>query len=322
MHVNCDLEQLCERVKAMDCAYDDVAELIEDRTYAECEKEEFAHAAGCISGLAVFFESLENKNEEVCRDLSDVCVLCGEIALQARQLEKSREWLEKAVVVDDSYDVACHALACVCLRQGDVQSALRAWEQEIRMAPGNYYTYLLLADQYEKLRMHGRFVEVLEQLLSRDTHNIRALHRLIRHHETHNPRLDASLLRRRIINADHGLVKNELVIWTYHMCMERRHEDALHFLISHGQSATGISIVRLLKAHIFGALRRFSDRKRELLLFKKLCHGNTETIQNKLDEFALIFGAKACDRLSSQLMLDRPAHFPPAESVEGTGQAE
>ena len=56
----------------------------------------------------------------------------------------------KAVVVDDRYDVPYHSLAISCLNMGQTERAIRSLEQEIAVAPGNYYSYLLLADIFEK----------------------------------------------------------------------------------------------------------------------------------------------------------------------------
>ena len=120
-----------------------------------------------------FFELMENKNEENCRDLADVYLLIGQIYQYNNSPQESVSWLSKAVVVDDRYDVPYHSLAISCLNMGQTERAIRSLEQEIAVAPGNYYSYLLLADIFEK---EGRPVDVedtLKKLLARDPENIR-----------------------------------------------------------------------------------------------------------------------------------------------------
>ncbi len=307
----CTLAQLCNFVVTMEHPYEDLAEQIEDKAYAECENGGFYRAVGHIEHIAAFFEHLENKNEEVCRDLADVYVLLGEIHLCAGGHEESRTWFEKAIVVDDAYDVPYHSLANSFVYQGMHDEAIRCWEQEIRVAPGNYFTYLLLADMYEKQGNEKRFVEVLEALLERNPGNIRALHRLIQHHQLHNPTLNVELLRRRLITADHGLVKTELVIWTYHMCAEQKYEDALWFLDRREEDAPGLIITHLLKAHIYGRLRQYTKKKRELSEFRRLCHGRDDLMRTKLEEFRSVFGDGAAERLAARLAIARASSAGP-----------
>jgi len=303
---SCSLEQLCGLVQEMKVAYDDVAEQVEDKAFAKCDSGEFAAAVHCLGELAAFFERMENKNEEVDRDLADLYVLIGDMHLSAQRFDESRQWFEKAIVVDDNYDIAYHSMANACMHIGDEDGAIRSWEQEIRIAPGNYYTYLQLAGLYEKRGDLVKFVDVLERLLSRDTHNIRALHTLIMHYERHRPGVNTELLRRRLINADHEMVKMELVIWTYHMCRENRGENALRFLENHEREKAGLTLVHLLKAHLFGLMRQYARKRRELSVFKRLCHGSAEAMKNRLEEFASVFGEKAAHELSARLMIARP----------------
>ncbi|MBD3393530.1 MAG: hypothetical protein GF418_15455 [Chitinivibrionales bacterium] len=301
------LAELCGMVVGMMHPYEDLAESIEDKAYAECEHDGFEEAKEQIRGIAAFFEQLENKSEENSRDLADVYVLLGEMHQCARLFRESEEWFEKAIVADDTYHAPYHSLAHSYLRRGEEKKAIKCWEQEIHVAPGNYYTYLLLADVYEKRGDANGFVRVLEGLLERDPDNIRALHRLIRHHERRNPELNVELLRRRLIGADSEFVKAELVIWTYHMCREKRFEEALWFLERREKDSLGLTVTHLLKAYIFGRLRHYTRKRRELSEFKCLSHGNENLMRTKLDEFRSVFGERATDRLAARLFVARPA---------------
>jgi tetratricopeptide (TPR) repeat protein len=294
-------------VMVQSCAYDDVAEYVEDKVFHECDSGRQEQATAQLEKLAGYLELVENKNDEVDRVLADVYVLLGDVFMCAKKFEDGRQWFEKAIVVDDNFDVAYHSLADACLRLGDETAAIHCWKQEIHNAPGNYYTYLQLADLFEKREDYIEFVEILEHLLTRDQHNIRALHRLIRHHEIHNPELDVELLRRRLINADHELVKMELVIWTYHMCREERCKDALLFLQNHEQENSGLTLTHLLKAHIYGVLRQYSKKRQELADFKRLCNGNSDAMRQRLNEFSTVFGGNDADRLHIRLIVSHPS---------------
>jgi tetratricopeptide (TPR) repeat protein len=299
------LGKLCGMVENSQCAYDTAADFIEDKAFTECDNGRYAGAVKHLTRLAIFFEEHKDKNEETDRDLADIYLLLGDMCLMAEKYQESRDWFEKAAVVDDNYDLAFHCLAGVCLRLGDEKAAIRALEQEIHISPGNYYSYLQLADIFEKQREYTRFTEVLERLLSRDNSNIRALHRLIKYHEHASRGSDVVLLRRRLLNAEHDLVKMELVIWTYHMCRVKRFEDALRFLENHEQEKSGLILTRLLKAHIYACLRQYSRKRQELATFVRMCSGNVESIKQRLREFSSVFGDKEAERLHVRLNVPR-----------------
>jgi tetratricopeptide (TPR) repeat protein len=292
-------------VETLKCAYDSVADFIEDKAFTECDNGRFESVVKRLGRFSVFFENIGEKNDEIDRDLSDIYLLIGDMCVSAGKYADGRGWFEKAVIVDDNHDIAFHSLGGACLRAGDEESAIKAWEMEIRVAPGNYYTYLQLADLFEKRKEFERFTEVLEWLLSRDQNNIRALHRLIRYHENISMETDVDLLRRRIINADHDLVKMELVIWTYHMCRVKRFDDALRFLENHEQEKNGLILTKLLKAHVYANLRQYSRKKNELAEFVRLCSGNVESMNQRLREFSGIFGEKEADRLHVRFNVSR-----------------
>ncbi|MFH0868634.1 MAG: tetratricopeptide repeat protein [archaeon] len=301
----CSLKKLCELVKAGSYAYDDLAELIEDKGYEECVQGNSDEVINELTQLGVFFENVEEKNEEVARDLADVYLLTGEFCQCAEQYTDSIEWFRKAIAVEDVYDVPYHSLAMSYLSLGETEKAVKSLEQEIRVAPGNYYTYLFLADLYTKQEKYDEVEEVLRNLLARDSDNIQALHLLICHYKKRNPDLDVELLRRRLINADKELIKLDLIIWTYHVCEEKRFEEAIRYLTEREKEQPGISIIYLLKAHIYGLLQQFVKKRMELKQFMKMNHGREEFMRNKLDEFEKIFGKSARDQLQKKLSMTK-----------------
>ena len=301
----CSLKKLCELVSNYSYPYEDLAELIEDKGYEECMEGNDKEVIQELIRLSTFFENIKNKNEENTRDLADVYLLTGEFCQGSDRVKDSISWFKKAIVVDDTYDVPYHSLATAFIGLGETEKAIKSLEQEINVAPGNYFTYLLLADLYEKLEKNDKVEEVLRSLLSRDSDNIQALHKLICFYERRNPELDMELLRRRLINADKELIKLDLVIWAYHMCREGRYEEAIAFLDKREEEFPGISITHLLKAYIYGCMRQYVNKRNELEQFKKLNHCREEFMRSKVDEFCKIFGEKACSRIRKRLAITK-----------------
>lgn len=301
----CSLKKLCKLVISYSYPYEDLAELIEDKGYEECVEGRCKEVVEELELLSAFFESMENKNEENTRDLADVYLLIGEFFQCSDMFSDSISWFEKAVVVDDAYDVPYHSLSMTYLNLGETEKAVKSLEQEIKISPGNYYTYLLLADLYQKQEKYEDVERILRSLLSRDSNNIQALHKLITYYIKRNPQLDIELLRRRLINVDKQLVKLDLIIWTFHMCEEGKYEETLRFLSEREHESPGISIIHLLKAHIYGCMLQYVKKGNELKEFRKLNCGREEFMRTKFDEFSKVFGEKASVRLQKKLAVTK-----------------
>jgi tetratricopeptide (TPR) repeat protein len=297
------LSQLCSLVIAMKTPFEDLAEFIEDKSYEACDKGQIDKVVHQLRRLAEFFERMENKNEENCRDLADVYILIGEIYQCHEQFSDSVEWFKRATVVNDRYALPYHSLAVSFLRLRDLAGAAKSLEQEISLAPGNYYSYLMLADVYESQGEHDKSEEKLNKLLERDPNNVQALHRIIVHCEQEHPELEVELLRRRLISVRRNFNKVETAIWVYHMCRMKRYSEALQYLASRENESPDISIVHLLKAHIYGEMRQFTKKKSELVKFKSKNDGNDSYMGAKLKEFGDVFGEKAVARLSKRLTI-------------------
>lgn len=297
------LQTLCDLVIDYSYSYEDLAELIEDKAYDECSNGGGTDVIAHLIRLSEFFESMENKNEENLRDLADIYLLIGEFSQCINDYAASITWFEKAILVDDTYDVPYHSIAHSYLRLNNGEKAIQSLTMEIQIAPGNYYTYLLLADLYEQWGRMDEVEQVLNALLSRDPSNIQALHKLIKFYEKKDPHLDVSLLRRRLIQGDKQLVKLDLIIWTYHMCEEKNYEGALRFLDEREKESPEISVVHLLKAHIYSKQRYFVKRRQELMKFKKLNHGREEFMRTKIEEFKKIFDQHSAEELEKKLAL-------------------
>ena len=299
------LEALCSCVESCKCAYEDVAELIEDKAYEECGQGKLDEALVSLKDVARFFETMENKNEENSRDLVDVYVLIGEICQFSERFGDSVIWLTKAVIVDDQYSTPFHNLAISYIRLGQIGSAIKSLEQEISLAPGNYYSYLLLADLYEKEDRADDMEDLLQKLLIRDPDNLQALHKLIRHYENTNPSIDVKLLQRRVLAVKKKHNRIEAVIRGYYLCKEKRFKDTLDFIDSWHTNDPEVTIVHLVKAYAYGELRQLSFKKRELTLFKTRNHGRDDIITTKLNEFSSIFGENALKKQDIELIISR-----------------
>ncbi len=314
------LAQLVNLVVTCSRAYEDLAEHIENKAYDACIHGRVEPAIKQLVHITSFFENLPCKNEENCRDLADVYILIGEINQYFRCFESSIQWFEKAILVNDRNDIPYHRLASTYLQLNQLRKAIVCLQQEIAVAPGNYYAYLSLADLCVRIKDYQLLELTLEQLLERDPDNIRALHRLIIHYQQRVEGTDVEFLRRRILKANRTLSKMDLVIWTCHMCAAGKLEEAMEHLHIRQQQSPQMTIIHLLKAHIYGKQSQYVKKQRELEEFVDQNHGRPEIINNKLSEFESIFGSLAATRLKRKLVLIRPIHsdaHPPTLSLSG-----
>ncbi|MGB7569995.1 MAG: hypothetical protein WBM07_19175 [Chitinivibrionales bacterium] len=311
---NCSLSQLCSLISGYRVAFEDVADFIENKTYAFCTNGHYGLAVIELTKLARFFEEMPDKNDENCRDLADVYILIGEICQYVNKFKESIEWFSKAAIVADRYAVPYHNLATAYIELGDDASAIRSLEQEIVLEPGNYFSALRLADLYEQQGFNEKAETCLEKILERNPENIKALHKLITHYEEKHPEAGVELLRRRLLGIRKEFNEMEIVIRTFHLCKESRFAEALEFIAGEFKKSPAMSMLHLLKAHVLGETHQFSLKRRELIEFKKTCFGKMKFIENKLEEFKHIFGDKAVSRLEKILMISR------VHSAQETGE--
>jgi tetratricopeptide (TPR) repeat protein len=184
--------------------------------------------------------------------------------------------------------------------------AIKSLEQEITVAPGNYYTYLLLADLYERGGNFNRFEVIIRRLLERDPGNIQGIHKLIRFCEHDPSHTDVELLRRKLLNRSEGLNRIEAVIRAYHLLQTGQSEEAIKFLAGWSSAAPDISIIHLANAHIYGQTHQYSKQHQELSCFKIKNHGREDVMKTKLKEFASVFGNEAAERLGLRLRAAYP----------------
>jgi tetratricopeptide (TPR) repeat protein len=305
-HEELFLTQLCDLVISMAVAYGDVSEFIENWTYALCEDGKCKDATDELKRITEFFESLDNKNQEYCRNLADIYILIGEVNQYIGRFKDSIEWFKKAVAAVDRYAMPYHNLATSYIELGDIKSAIKSLEQEIAIEPGNYFSRLKLADLYEQHGEYKEEEECIESLLSRNPDNIQALHKLIVHYEKRMPHVDVKLLRRKLLGIKKNFNEIEIVIKAYHLCMEKQYPVALEFLDAQVKEYPAMTILFLVKAFVFGEVRLFSKKRMELIEFKQHCHGKTEYMKNKLEEFEHVFGKKAVTMLGKTLMVTNP----------------
>jgi tetratricopeptide (TPR) repeat protein len=302
---DCSLSELCSLIGSYEVPFEDVADFVENKTYAYCTNGHYELAVLELTKLARFFEEMPGKNDENCRDLADIYILIGEICQYVNKFEESIEWFKKAAVVADRYAVPYHNLATAYIELGDAASAIRSLEQEILLEPGNYFSALRLADLYEQQGYNEKAELCLERILERNPENIKALHRLITHYQEKHPEAGVELLRRRLLGITKEFNEIEIVIRTFHLCEESRFADALEFIAVEFKKSPAMTMLHLLKAHVLGETHQFAMKRRELIEFKKNCFGKMKFIENKLEEFEHIFGEKAVGRLEKILMISR-----------------
>jgi tetratricopeptide (TPR) repeat protein len=301
------LDALCSDVASFEIAFEDCAQVIEDKAFRECEAGKVDETLSCLQEMAGAIEALENKNEEIINSLTNIYLLIGEICQYYKHYRRSIEWFEKALIVNDQSPDPYHSLGISYGALGDSTRAAKCYAHEIELSPGNYYTYLLLADIYFRAGMEEDAQNILHQLLLRDPENIQALHRLIGIYENSGPNVDSELLTRRIIKTTRPIAKSDLIIWSYHMCREGKFVEAIDRCNQREVQEPDISTTNLIKAYIYGELGQYSQKRRELMVFKQKNGGREIFIQNTLQEFGAVFGEKVVSKLGSRLLITNPS---------------
>lgn len=294
-------EYTCKEISLKNRSYDELSDQLEDFAYSACIEGDCNNVLQELNKLTRYYQRRKSLDIEAIRDLADIFLLAGDVAAFDGQNDESIEYFRKASFIDENYDRAHHSLAMAYDQIGDLKSATISLERELYLSPGNYFSYLLLADVYERLGEHKNVEAILKKLLDRDTENIKALHKLITHYELVQPDLNVLLLRSRIINSDPKVIKHNLLIWAYHMLKCDYAAETIEFLELLEKDYPGISLVNLLKAHIFGQLNQFSMKRRELEEFKRLNYGRGEFMRTKLEEFEKIFGKEEADKIRKKL---------------------
>jgi tetratricopeptide (TPR) repeat protein len=271
--------------------WEDVAEQIEDLSYSVCENNNIALAIELLTRITAFFEALENKSEENSRDLADVYLLIGQLYQFKGVYEESITWFRKAVVVDDQYTVSYHNIALSYIKLGEIEGAIRSLVQEVIFSPGNYYSYLILADLYENSQRFSEAELCLKQLLERDPDNIQGLHRLIRYYKVCNPEVDIQLLVRRLLNVKKQFTTVEALIRVFYLCSMGKFAEAHSFQRSWEMSSPREPAIHLANAYIFEKTGNIPQMNQEIGQFKNLfLKRGAVTMQLKIKEFQSIMG--------------------------------
>jgi tetratricopeptide (TPR) repeat protein len=271
--------------------YEDCAEEIEDLSYSVCENGDCALVMEHLTNITTFFEKLENKSEEQSRDLADIYLLTGQLYQFKGLYEESINWFRKAVVVDDQYTVSYHNIALSYIKLGEIEGAIRSLVQEVIFSPGNYYSYLILADLYERSQRFSEVEQCLRQLLERDPDNIQGLHRLIKYYRVINPQTDVQLLVRRLLHIKKSFTTVESLIRIFYLCGSGRFTDAHSFLRTWELSSPREPFLHLANAYIFEKTSNVPQMNQEIGQFKKLfLKRGSETMRLKVKEFEAIVG--------------------------------
>ncbi|MBN1601862.1 MAG: tetratricopeptide repeat protein [Chitinispirillaceae bacterium] len=271
--------------------YEDCAEEIEGLSYSVCEEADCLLVMEHLSSIITFFEKMENKSEEQSRDLADVYLLTGQLYQFKNLYEESINWFRKAVVVDDQYTVSYHNIALSYIKLGEIEGAIRSLVQEVIFSPGNYYSYLILADLYERTQQFGEAEQCLKQLLERDPDNIQGLHRLIKYYRMINPLTDVQLLVRRLLQIKKTYTTVESLIRIYYLCDLGRFTDAHSFLRSWELSSSRDPSLHLATAYILEKTSNIPQMNQEIGRFKNLIQKRgVETMRLKVKEFESIVG--------------------------------
>jgi tetratricopeptide (TPR) repeat protein len=295
------LAELCNFVVTCAYPFEDLKERIAERAFELCQKNP-SSVFKQLTSLVAFFESLEQKNEENLRDLADACILIGEIYQALERHADGIAWLEKAVLIDDQYPELYIDLARSYTALGIEDKAIRSLEQEIRLAPGNYFPYLRLAELYAKENRFSDMESCLQKLLKRDPDNIQALHMLIEHYQREDPSADIHFLRSRLLSVTGRLNHRELLLWAFHLCQEGRYGTAVRKLCALQTGPDSDPALHLVCAHLYGLMKKQDEKAQELRNFESRTRAAGARQKSKLDEFRALFGNHATQELAKDMI--------------------
>ncbi len=290
------LSELCTKVLACDIDFDSVRDKIETLSHQECEESGIDGTLQSLNALALSYESMIEKNEEVIRDLAEIYILIGDLHQEHGSIEDSVAWYQKAIVVDDGCCAAYQGLATSLVKLGEIHRAIRCLEQEIQLAPGNLSSYLVLSDLYDSVGESIKMEQMLEELLRHNPQSVQALHRLIRHHSENNPEVNVSFLRRRLTSIVPATGAVELGIWAHHMCMELRSSEALKAVIKRHKEHPD-PFLSLLVAHLLWVAGKHDEMMNELRVFCERNSPGGNAARRAFREFTQIFGEVRAEAL-------------------------
>jgi len=296
------LEQLC--IETVNCrvSYEDVSEAIEGKAYEMCENGNVDNAINHLKPVAEFFESLENKNDEQCRDLADIYLLIGQMLQFALKYEESIHWFSHSIIVDDQYAVPYHNLAISYEKTGKVDSAIRCLKQELLLAPGNYYSYLILSEIYKRQKNFTAYEDCLHQLLLRDPENIQGLFKLIKFYEKNETNADVSLLYKKVLAVTKTFSSTEWLIRIYVLSGMKQYSGALDTIQQWKISDPSTTMVCLAKVYIYGCMKKVALRNRAVEEFVQRNSGKIDKIVKKCDEFGSVFGSGIKGRIEKNII--------------------
>ncbi len=209
-----------KKICSFTAPYSDCKEAFEDCAYLSCESNGFEHTVDAVEMVAHVFELIEDKNEEIIRDLSHIYTLIGDLYQFAGKSVESIEWFEKAIAADDRNPIPYQSIAASFIKIGNTDKAIQSLIQEISLDPTDYSSYLVLSNHYVHKGKVAEARSCIEKLLDRDAENMRGLHMLVRICEL--TREDSRFLTMRILSIIKHYDKKELIIRLWYLAGENQ----------------------------------------------------------------------------------------------------
>ena len=126
--------------------------------------------------------------------------LIGSILIEKGEIEKGKEYLEKAVKTDPWNIAALSELGELYFNLGEYEKAAEIWKKEIELSPNNYVTYFMIADAYIQIENYEKAAHVLEKFLNRFPKSILGRYELSSVYEKLFRTTEAEKLKEEILN--------------------------------------------------------------------------------------------------------------------------
>ena len=155
--------------------------------------------------------------------------LYGSILLEQGELEKGKEYLEKAAKIDPWNIAALSELGETYFNLGEFEKAADIWKKEIELSPNNYVTYFMIADAFIECQLFDKAAHILEKFLNRFPKSILGKYELSILYEKLERNLEAKEIKEEIMNSIPEY-SSDIEIWSKIMYEKGKYSKVINFI--------------------------------------------------------------------------------------------
>lgn len=155
--------------------------------------------------------------------------LYGSILVEQGDLQKGKEYLEKAAKIDPWNIAALSELGETYFNLGEYEKAADMWKKEIELSPNNYVTYFMIADAYIEANNKEKAAHILEKFLNRFPKSILGKYELSTLYSDLSRNIEAKELKDEIMNCLPEY-SSDIEVWSKIMFEKGKYEKVTKFI--------------------------------------------------------------------------------------------